>query len=99
MNEITIVGVDALHTVARDGRLVLRGTVSRGKLLKTVSRLPPSPLGLAGCVPRGPVMRGKLLKTVARLPPSPIGLESCAGAHEWARRFQSLGHTVRLTAP
>jgi transposase len=70
MNEITIVGVDALHAVARDGRLVLLRTVSRGKLLKTV----------------------------ARLPPSLIGLEPCPGAHEWAR-FQSLGHTVRLTAP
>ena len=28
-----------------------------------------------------------------------IGLEACTGAHEWARRFESLGHTVRLMAP
>jgi len=33
------------------------------------------------------------------LPPSLIGLEACTGAHEWARRFQSLGYTVRLMAP
>jgi len=28
-----------------------------------------------------------------------IGMEACSGAHEWARRFQELGHTVRLMAP
>jgi hypothetical protein len=26
-------------------------------------------------------------------------MEACAGAHEWARRFQALGHEVRLIAP
>lgn len=77
MNEITTVGIDlakhvfAVHAVACDGRLVLRRTVSRGRLLETV----------------------------ARLPRSLIGLEACSGAHEWARRFQALGHTVRLMAP
>ena len=77
MNELTTVGIDlakqvfAVHAVARDGRIVLRRTVSRSKLLETI----------------------------ARLPPSLIGLEACTGAHEWARRFQSLGHTVRLMAP
>jgi transposase len=45
------------------------------------------------------VSRGKLLETVARLPPGLIGLEACSAAHEWARRFQALGHTVRLMAP
>jgi transposase len=28
-----------------------------------------------------------------------IGLEACTGANEWARRFESLGHTVRLMVP
>lgn len=77
MNEHTTVGIDlakhvfAIHAVAKDGRVVLRRTVSRGKLMDTI----------------------------ARLPPSLIGLECCSGAHEWARRFQALGHTVRLMAP
>ena len=77
MNEITTVGIDlaknvfAVHAVARDGRVVLRRMVSRGKLMEVI----------------------------ARLPPSVIGMESCTGAHEWARRFQGLGHSVRLMAP
>jgi transposase len=45
------------------------------------------------------VSRGKLMEVIARLPPSLIGMESCSGAHEWARRFQGLGHSVRLMAP
>ena len=77
MNKITTVGIDlakqvfAIHAVAADGRVVLRRTVSRGRLVETI----------------------------ARLPPSLIGLEACTGAHEWARRFQALGHAVRLMAP
>lgn len=45
------------------------------------------------------VCRDKLMETVAALPPCLIGMEACSGAHEWARRFQALGHTVRLMAP
>lgn len=45
------------------------------------------------------VGRGKLAELIAQLPPSLIGMESCTGAHEWARRFQALGHSVRLMAP
>jgi transposase len=77
MNKITTVGIDlakqvfAVHAVAADGRLVLWRTVSRGRVVETI----------------------------ARLPPSLIGLEACTGAHEWARRFQVLGHAVRLMAP
>jgi transposase len=36
---------------------------------------------------------------IAQLPPCLIGLEACSGAHEWARQFQALGHTVRIMAP
>lgn len=50
-------------------------------------------------VVRRMVSRGKLVELIAQLPPSLIGMESCSGAHEWARRFQALGHTVRLMAP
>jgi len=43
--------------------------------------------------------RARLVETIANLPPSVIGMEACSGSHEWARRFQALGHTVRLMAP
>ena len=45
------------------------------------------------------VRRDQLLVTVAALPPCLIGMEACSGAHEWGRRFEPLGHTVRLMAP
>ena len=43
--------------------------------------------------------RAKLTELVAQLPPCLIGMEACSGAHEWARRFQPSGHTVKLMAP
>lgn len=33
------------------------------------------------------------------LPACRVGLEACGGAHYWARRLSSFGHTVRLIAP
>jgi transposase len=48
---------------------------------------------------RRTVRRDQLPELVARLPRCLIGMEACSGAHEWARRFASLGHTVRLMAP
>jgi transposase len=48
---------------------------------------------------RKTLSRVKLMPFVAQLPPCLIGLEACSGAHEWARRFQALGHTVRIMAP
>lgn len=48
---------------------------------------------------RRTVRRGELLAVVAQLPGCLIGLEACSGAHEWARQFSALGHTVRLMAP
>jgi transposase len=33
------------------------------------------------------------------LPSCLIGMEACGSAHHWARKLQSLGHTVRLVAP
>lgn len=54
----------------------------------------------AGCVVlRRTVRRDQLVEVVARLAPCVIGMEACSGAHEWGRRFQALGHTVRLMAP
>jgi len=43
--------------------------------------------------------RGKLVAYFANLPACLIGMEACSGAHEWARRFEALGHEVRLIAP
>jgi transposase len=48
---------------------------------------------------RRTLSRGKLAELVVRLPPCLIGMEACSGAHEWARRFASAGHTVKLMAP
>jgi transposase len=45
------------------------------------------------------VRRDQLLEVVAGLSPCLIGMEACSGAHEWGRRFQEFGHTVRLMAP
>ena len=48
---------------------------------------------------RPAVPRDKLYALVAALPPCVIGMEACSGAHHWARRFQSAGHTVHRIAP
>jgi transposase len=48
---------------------------------------------------RRTVRRDRLVETVAGLSPCLIGMEACSGAHEWGRRFQGHGHTVRLMAP
>ena len=48
---------------------------------------------------RKTIRREQFVETVAKLPPCLIGMEACSGSHEWARRFQGLGHSVRLMAP
>jgi transposase len=48
---------------------------------------------------RRTVRRDRLVETIAALPPCLIGMEACSGAHEWGRRFQQHGHTVKLMAP
>src|SRR6266853_2990132 len=48
---------------------------------------------------RRTVRRDRLVETVAAIAPCLIGMEACSGAHEWGRRFQEHGHTVRLMAP
>jgi transposase len=45
------------------------------------------------------VRRDRLVETVASLSPCLIGMEACSGAHEWGRRFERHGHTVKLMAP
>ncbi|MGA7983759.1 MAG: IS110 family transposase [Burkholderiales bacterium] len=55
--------------------------------------------GAGRTVLRRTVRRDRLLETVAGLSPCLIGMEACSGAHEWGRRFERHGHTVRLMAP
>ena len=55
--------------------------------------------GAGRVVLRKTVRRDRLVETVAGLSPRLIGMEACSGAHEWGRRFQGFGHTVRLMAP
>jgi len=55
--------------------------------------------GTGKTVLRRTVRRDRLLESVAALTPCLIGMEACSGAHEWGRRFQQHGHTVRLMAP
>lgn len=43
--------------------------------------------------------REKLAECIANLPPCLIGMEACGSAHYWARKFQEMGHTVKLMAP
>jgi transposase len=48
---------------------------------------------------RKTVSRSRLMGLLVEQPPCLIGLEACSGAHEWARRFGTFGHTVKLMAP
>jgi transposase len=55
--------------------------------------------GAGKTVLRRTVRRDRLVETVAALSPCLIGMEACSGAHEWGRRFERYGHTVKLMAP
>jgi hypothetical protein len=55
--------------------------------------------GAGRVVLRRTVRRDQLMQTVAAQSPCLIGMEACSGAHQWGRRFQGLGHTVKLMAP
>jgi transposase len=43
--------------------------------------------------------RSKLAECLTHLPPCLIGMEACGGAHYWARKFQQMGHEVKLISP
>src|SRR5437879_8954568 len=55
--------------------------------------------GAGRVVLRKTLRREQLVESVAGVPACLIGMEACSGAHAWARRFQELGHEVRLMAP
>jgi transposase len=48
---------------------------------------------------RKSLKRQQVMPFFANLAPCLIGIEACGGAHDWARRLKSLGHTVKLMAP
>jgi transposase len=43
--------------------------------------------------------RNQVLAFFVRQAPCLIGMEACGGAHYWARKLQSQGHTIKLMAP
>lgn len=43
--------------------------------------------------------RDRLLPYMQNLPPCLVAMEACGGAHYWARKFRSYGHTVKLISP
>jgi transposase len=43
--------------------------------------------------------RDQVMKYFTKLPACLVGMEACGSAHHWARKLQSLGHTVKLMAP
>jgi transposase len=48
---------------------------------------------------RKKLQRAQVAVFFAKLTPCLVGIEACGTAHFWARKLQSLGHTVRLIAP
>ncbi len=47
---------------------------------------------------RKSITRARLMSLAGQWPACTVGMEACSGAHEWARKFQALGHTVRIMA-
>ncbi len=46
-----------------------------------------------------PLKREQMAAFFVNQPPCLIGMEACGSAHHWARKLQSMGHSVRLMAP
>ena len=45
------------------------------------------------------IKRDQVMAFFVNLPSCLIGMEACGSAHYWARKLQSLGHTIKLMAP
>lgn len=48
---------------------------------------------------RRQLRRAQFLTFFEKLPRCLIGMEACAGAHDWGRKLQGMGHDVRLMPP
>ena len=53
----------------------------------------------AKVVQKRKLRRKEMTTYFANLEPCLIGMEACASSHYWARKLQSMGHTVKLMAP
>src|SRR6201981_1376614 len=45
------------------------------------------------------VMRDRLLAVLAQIDPCTVVLEACTGAFYWARKFEAVGHQVKIISP
>jgi len=45
------------------------------------------------------VMRDQLLEVLAQIEPCTVVIEACTGAFCWARKFEALGHRVKIISP
>ena len=45
------------------------------------------------------VMRDQLLEVLAQVEPCTIAIEACTGAFFWQRKFEELGHQVKVISP
>lgn len=45
------------------------------------------------------VMRDQLLAVIAQIDRCTIAVEACTGAFDWARKFEALGHEVKIISP
>src|SRR3984893_496864 len=45
------------------------------------------------------VMRDQLLAVLAQIDPCTVVIEACTGAFYWARKFEALGHEVKIISP
>ena len=45
------------------------------------------------------VMRDQLLAVLAQIGPCTVVIEACTGAFYWARKFEALGHRVKVISP
>ena len=43
--------------------------------------------------------KAQMIKQLQDLEPTTVAMESCASASYWGRKFQAMGHTVRLIPP
>jgi len=78
----------------------------KNKTIKTISiDLAKSVFHLHGvdeqgnAVMRKRLTRSKLSEFMAQLTPCLVAMEACGGSHYWARKFQAMGHDVRLISP
>lgn len=45
------------------------------------------------------VMRDQLLTVLTHIEPCTVAIEACTGAFDWARKFEALGHRVKIISP